>query len=315
MNRCSVYSKKRPERQTRARTRRSRPAPTGSRRSPRPTAGTRSPGCRSAAARSGARAIPTPGSGCRTSAARSPEAPSRADSCGIAGSVAVWVLTVRSLAKRPGVAHLFASCASPPAQGAPAPVTIRRVTPTPKPPVRSDRRRVQPNSIPFAVHVLIEYGLGDPDDPLAVPVLVRRRRGQDRRRADRRGDPRAGGGHRRAHGPRAHAARRLARRARLRARPAAARAPFVFGFAGDDAAATAYFIVLGVGYVVLAVLTRYRDVEGLSAAALDPRIQARARGAVARRCASASARASGASAGRSRSTTRGCSRRSASRSR
>ena len=35
-------------------------------------------------------------------------------------------------------------------------------------------------------------------------------------------------------------------------------APFVFGFAGDDNAATAYFIVLGVGYVMLAVLTRYR---------------------------------------------------------
>lgn len=35
--------------------------------------------------------------------------------------------------------------------------------------------------------------------------------------------------------------------------------PFVFGFAGDDNAATAYFIALGVGYVVLAVLTRYRD--------------------------------------------------------
>jgi hypothetical protein len=36
-------------------------------------------------------------------------------------------------------------------------------------------------------------------------------------------------------------------------------APFVFGFASDDTAATAYFIALGVGFVVLAVLTRYRD--------------------------------------------------------
>ena len=34
--------------------------------------------------------------------------------------------------------------------------------------------------------------------------------------------------------------------------------PFVFGFAGDDAVATAYFIALGVLFVVLAVLTRYR---------------------------------------------------------
>jgi hypothetical protein len=37
--------------------------------------------------------------------------------------------------------------------------------------------------------------------------------------------------------------------------------PFVFGFAGDDTPATAYFIVLGVGYIVFAVLTRYRDVK------------------------------------------------------
>jgi hypothetical protein len=35
--------------------------------------------------------------------------------------------------------------------------------------------------------------------------------------------------------------------------------PFVFGFAGDDNAATAFFIALGVAYVVLAVLTRYRE--------------------------------------------------------
>jgi len=36
-------------------------------------------------------------------------------------------------------------------------------------------------------------------------------------------------------------------------------APFVFAFSDDDTAATAYFIVVGVGYVLLAVLTRYRD--------------------------------------------------------
>lgn len=35
-------------------------------------------------------------------------------------------------------------------------------------------------------------------------------------------------------------------------------APFIFGFSGDDTAATAYFLVIGVTYVVLAVLTRYR---------------------------------------------------------
>ena len=34
--------------------------------------------------------------------------------------------------------------------------------------------------------------------------------------------------------------------------------PFVFGFADDDDAATAFFIFLGAAYVMLAVLTRYR---------------------------------------------------------
>jgi hypothetical protein len=34
-------------------------------------------------------------------------------------------------------------------------------------------------------------------------------------------------------------------------------APFVFGFSDDDAAA-AYFIVIGIAYILLAVLTRYR---------------------------------------------------------
>ena len=36
-------------------------------------------------------------------------------------------------------------------------------------------------------------------------------------------------------------------------------APFVFAFSDDDTAATAYVLVVGVGYVLLAVLTRYRD--------------------------------------------------------
>jgi hypothetical protein len=34
-------------------------------------------------------------------------------------------------------------------------------------------------------------------------------------------------------------------------------APFVFGFT-DDAAATAYFIVIGIGFILLTVATRYR---------------------------------------------------------
>jgi hypothetical protein len=36
-------------------------------------------------------------------------------------------------------------------------------------------------------------------------------------------------------------------------------APFIFGFAGDDTGATAYFLVIGIAYVMLAVLTRYRS--------------------------------------------------------
>ncbi len=34
--------------------------------------------------------------------------------------------------------------------------------------------------------------------------------------------------------------------------------PFIFGFT-DDAAATAYFIVLGVGFLLLTIATRYRE--------------------------------------------------------
>jgi hypothetical protein len=35
-------------------------------------------------------------------------------------------------------------------------------------------------------------------------------------------------------------------------------APFIFGFT-DDAAATSYFIVIGVGFILLTVATRYRS--------------------------------------------------------
>jgi hypothetical protein len=36
-------------------------------------------------------------------------------------------------------------------------------------------------------------------------------------------------------------------------------APFLLGFSDDDDAATAFFIILGIGYLLLAVLTRYRS--------------------------------------------------------
>ena len=133
------------------------------------------------------------------------------------------------------------------------------MTPTPKPPVQRDRRRVQPNSIPFSIHVLLEYGIGvltilspflfsfDDDAAQFVAVLI-------------------------GAGVLVLAVVTDAPTGLARSLPVASHVvldyvlglvflvtPFVFGFAGDDTAATAYFIVLGIGYVVFAVLTRYRD--------------------------------------------------------
>ncbi len=141
------------------------------------------------------------------------------------------------------------------------PFTIRGVTPKPQPPVRSDRRRVQPNSIPFGLHVLIEYGIGvltilspfifsfDDSAAKVVAVLI-------------------------GAGILVLAVVTDAPTGLARTLPVASHVvldyvlglvflvtPFVFGFAGDDAPATAYFILLGVGYVVFAVLTRYRDIK------------------------------------------------------
>lgn len=139
--------------------------------------------------------------------------------------------------------------------------TIRSMTPKPQPPVRSDRRRVQRNSIPFGVHVLIEYGIGiltilspfifsfDDSAGQVVAVLV-------------------------GAGILVLAVVTDAPTGLAKTLPAASHVvldyilglvllvtPFVFGFSGDDTPATAYFIVLGVGYIVFAVLTRYRDVK------------------------------------------------------
>jgi len=127
--------------------------------------------------------------------------------------------------------------------------------------VRKDRRRVQRNSIPLAVHVLLEYGVGvltilspflfsfDDDAAKIVAVLI-------------------------GAGIVVLAVVSDAPTGLARTLPNASHvvidyvlglllivAPFVFGFSGDDTAATAYFIALGVGYVVLAVLTRYQDVK------------------------------------------------------
>jgi VIT1/CCC1 family predicted Fe2+/Mn2+ transporter len=133
------------------------------------------------------------------------------------------------------------------------------VTAPPKPPVRRDRRRLQRNSLPLSLHVLLEYGLGiltiiapfvfSFDDAAAdiVAVLV-------------------------GAGILVLAVVTDAPTGLARTLPAASHVvidyvlgvllivvPFVFGFAGDDTNATAYFIALGVLYVVMTVLTRYRE--------------------------------------------------------
>jgi hypothetical protein len=133
------------------------------------------------------------------------------------------------------------------------------VTPKPTPPVRSDRRRLQRNSIPFGLHVLIEYAIGiltivspflfsfDDEAAQILAVLI-------------------------GAGILVLAVVSDAPTGLARTLPTASHvvidyvlalvvivAPFVFGFAGDDTPATVYFIALGLGYVMLAVLTRYRD--------------------------------------------------------
>jgi hypothetical protein len=132
------------------------------------------------------------------------------------------------------------------------------VTSTGTPPVRRDRRRVRRGSVSLSLHVLIEYGVGvltilapflfsfDSTAAELVSVLV-------------------------GVGILVLAVMTDAPTGIARSLPVASHvvldyvlalflvvAPFVFGFSGDDNAATAYFIVLGVGYVLLAVLTRYR---------------------------------------------------------
>jgi SPW repeat len=131
------------------------------------------------------------------------------------------------------------------------------VTSTGTPPVRRDRRRVRRGSVPLSVHIVVEYGVGvltivapflfsfdeAAADALAVllgvAILVM-------------------------------AVATDAPTGIARSLPVASHvvldyvlglflivSPFVFGFS-DDSAATAYFIVLGVVFIILAVLTRYR---------------------------------------------------------
>jgi VIT1/CCC1 family predicted Fe2+/Mn2+ transporter len=134
----------------------------------------------------------------------------------------------------------------------------------PKPPVRRDRRRVQRNSLPLSLHVLIEYGLGiltilapflfSFDDSAAEIASVLVGAGilvlavvTDAPTGLARSLPRA-----------SHVVIDYVLGVLLIV------APFVLGFAGDDTNATAYFIALGVLYVVMTVLTRYREPAGAS---------------------------------------------------
>lgn len=125
--------------------------------------------------------------------------------------------------------------------------------------MKPDRRRVRRGSVPLAVHVVVEYGVGvltilspflfsyEDDAAKVLAVLI-------------------------GAGIVVLAVVTDAPTGLARTLPAESHVvldyviglllivlPFVFGFAGDDGAATAYFIALGVGYVVLAVLTRYRE--------------------------------------------------------
>ena len=132
------------------------------------------------------------------------------------------------------------------------------MTSTGTPPVRRDRRRVRRGSVSLSLHVLIEYGIAvlmvvapfllsfDATSAKLVSVLL-------------------------GAGVLVLAVVTDAPTGIARSLPVASHvvidyvlalflivAPFVFGFSDDDDAATAFFIVLGVAYVLLAVLTRYR---------------------------------------------------------
>ena len=132
------------------------------------------------------------------------------------------------------------------------------MTSTGKPPVRGDRRRVRRGSVSLSLHVVIEYCVGvltivapflfsfDSTAAKLLSVLV-------------------------GLGILVLAVMTDAPTGVARSLPVASHvvldyvlalflivSPFVFGFADDDDAATAFFIFLGAAYVMLAVLTRYR---------------------------------------------------------
>jgi hypothetical protein len=134
---------------------------------------------------------------------------------------------------------------------------MRRVTPTGTPPVRRDRRRVRRGSVSLSLHVLIEYGV-------AVLMIVAPFLFSFDAAAAELASVLVGAG------VLVLAVLTDAPTGIARSLPVASHvvidyvlglffivSPFVLGFSGDDDAATAFFIILGIGYVLLAVLTRY----------------------------------------------------------
>jgi uncharacterized membrane protein HdeD (DUF308 family) len=133
---------------------------------------------------------------------------------------------------------------------------MRAVNAPPKPPVRQDRR-LRRNSVPLFVHGLVEYGVGalsilapflfsfDSDAATVISILL--------------------GAAIIVMGFVTEAPTGVSR-----SMPIASHvvldyvaslfmivSPFVFGFT-DDAAATAYFVVVGVAFLLMAIATRYR---------------------------------------------------------
>jgi len=134
---------------------------------------------------------------------------------------------------------------------------MRLVTSTGTPPVRRDRRRVRRGSVSLSAHVLTEYAVGVLS--IAAPFLFSFEETSAKIVCVLVGV-----------GILVLAVVTDAPTGIARSLPVASHvvldyvlglflivAPFVLAFS-DDTAATAYFLVVGVGYVLLAVLTRYR---------------------------------------------------------
>jgi hypothetical protein len=137
----------------------------------------------------------------------------------------------------------------------------RRSQPTPEAPVKRDRRFLRRGSIPLSIHGIVEYGLGvlsiaapflfnfDSDGATVISALL-------------------------GAGILVMAVMTASPTGIVRSLPIESHivldyvlslfviiSPFVFSFT-EDGAATAYFLVLGVGYLLMTVTTRYRKPAG-----------------------------------------------------